>query len=73
MGLFSKPKMPAPRPPTILAAQPFNPTPAQAARPTASTQGSADSNFGRATGTQALINRLAPIPEQQRKRTLLGG
>jgi len=73
MGLFSKPKLPAPKPPTILAAQPFNPTAAQAARPTATTQGSADSNFGRATGTQSLINRLAPVAEERRKRTLLGG
>ena len=73
MGLFSKPKMPKPKPPTILAAQPFNPTAAQAARPTATTQGSADSNFGRATGTQTLINRLTPATEERRRRTLLGG
>lgn len=72
---FLAPKAPKIKPmaPVVLAPQPFNPTAATAARPEMATQGSGDSNIGRATGTQTLINRLQPRQETQRKRSLLGG
>lgn len=72
---FLAPKAPKMKPvdPVVLAPQPFNPTPAQAARPEMATTGSGDSNIGRVTGQQTLINRLSPREEERRKRTLLGG
>ena len=67
------PKVTAPLP-TILTPQPFDPIPAQAARPQSATGGSGDSRIGTLVGgTPTLNTSLARRPDERKKRSLIGG
>ncbi len=73
---FLAPKPPKLKPPapTILTPQPFDPTPAQAVRPTMATAGSGDSRIGTLVGgTQNYLEGLKRRPDEKRRRSLIGG